>query len=193
MTRIVAGRYGGRRLAVRAGAGTRPTTDRVREALFSAVAARSGTVAATADETLAGLAFADLYAGSGAVGLEAASRGASPVLLIEADRRAARDSVRNAAALGAAVEVLSDRVEALAARPAPRAYDVVFADPPYAVPSEAVQAVLVDLLANGWLAADGLVVVERSRRSPSIGWPAGFHRCWARHYGETTLLFGSAG
>lgn len=193
MTRIVAGRYGGRRLAGRAGAGTRPTTDRVREALVSAVAAWAGTAAAPAEESLADLAFADLYAGSGAVGLEAASRGASPVLLVEADRRAASLSVRNAAALGAAVEVRSDRVEALAARAAIRAYDVVFADPPYALPSELVQAVLEDLLANGWLAPDGLVVVERSRRSQPITWPVGFDRCWSRHYGETALFFGSAG
>ena len=83
MTRIIAGSHRGRRIAVPAGDATRPTTDRVREALFSAIASWAGTAAGDADSSLAGLAVADLYAGSGAVGLEAASRGARQGMLVE--------------------------------------------------------------------------------------------------------------
>ena len=98
--RLIAGSAGGRRLAVAPGGVTRPTTDRVREALFSAITSWLGTSDRPAEATLAGIAFCDLYAGSGAVGLEAASRGANPVLLVEADRRIAALAVRNARQLG---------------------------------------------------------------------------------------------
>ena len=113
------------------GAGTRPTTERVREALFSALAAWAGTAAVAPEASLAGLAFCDLYAGSGAVGLEAASRGAGPVLLVENDRRTAQLIRRNAADLSLAVQISTARVEQLLAGPAETAYDIVFADPPY--------------------------------------------------------------
>ena len=100
MSRIIAGSRGGRRIGMPSGDRTRPTTDRVREALFSAIAAWAGTSMRSADQALAGLGFCDLYAGSGAVGLEAASRGADPVLLVEADRRTAAVARGNAAELG---------------------------------------------------------------------------------------------
>ena len=96
VTRIIAGARGGRRLAMPTGNSTRPTTDRVREALFSTITAWAGRSSASADEALAGLSFADLFAGSGAVGLEAASRGAAPVLLVERSRRTAALAARNA-------------------------------------------------------------------------------------------------
>ena len=131
VSRIIAGSRGGRRLTTPPGARTRPTTDRVREALFSAVAAWAGTADAPADEALAGLAFADLFAGSGAVGLEAASRGAGPVLLVEADKRTAAVTTRNVRDLGLAALVRTGRVETVVAAPAEQAYDVVFLDPPY--------------------------------------------------------------
>src|SRR6187200_3360511 len=90
MSRIIAGSRRGRRIAMPPGDRTRPTSDRVREALFSAIAAWAGRAAEPVEQSLAGLAFCDLYAGSGAVGLEAASRGAYPVLLIERDLRTAQ-------------------------------------------------------------------------------------------------------
>jgi 16S rRNA (guanine966-N2)-methyltransferase len=171
---------------------TRPTTDRVREALFSAIAAWAGTAATPPEQSLAHLAFCDLYAGSGAVGLEAASRGAHPVLLVERDRRTAQLTKDNAKALGLGVDVTISPVEQVLQRPPARPYDVVFADPPYELDTSAVSAQLQQLVANRWVAAPGsLVVVERSRRTPDLTWPEAAARRWSRAYGETVLHFGS--
>ncbi|MFI5833135.1 16S rRNA (guanine(966)-N(2))-methyltransferase RsmD [Micromonospora sp. NPDC051300] len=184
MTRIVAGTLGGRRIAAPPGAGTRPTSDRVREALFSAV---------QADVDLAGARFADLYAGSGAVGLEALSRGAAHVLLVESDPRAARVIRENIAALRAApaARLVTGRVGGvLAGGPDDGPYDVVFADPPYAVPDAELTAMLAALVDGGWLAQDALVVVERSSRTGPPGWVEGVTPERSRRYGETTLWYG---
>ncbi|KWV33045.1 MULTISPECIES: 16S rRNA (guanine(966)-N(2))-methyltransferase RsmD [Micromonospora] len=184
MTRIVAGTLGGRRIAAPAGAGTRPTSDRVREALFSAVAA---------EVDLVGSRFADLYAGSGAVGLEALSRGAGHVLLVESDPRAARVIRENVAVLRAAptARLVTGRVAGvLAAGPDGGPYDVIFADPPYAVPDAEVTALLAALVEHGWLAPDALVVVERSTRSGPVDWVRGITAGRSRRYGETTLWYG---
>jgi 16S rRNA (guanine966-N2)-methyltransferase len=175
---------------VPSGRNTRPTTDRVREAIFSAVAAWAGTADRPVGEALAGLAFADLYAGSGAVGLEAASRGAHPVLLVEQDRATAQLVRRNAADLGLPVTVRPGDVRALVRRPAEAGFDVVFADPPYDVPNPVVEELLADLDAQGWLSRSALVMVERSRRTPAPAWPASVPETWSRAYGETTVWFG---
>jgi 16S rRNA (guanine966-N2)-methyltransferase len=187
MTRIIAGAAGGRRLAVPAGQGTRPTSDRAREGLFATITAIRGT--------LHGAMVLDLYAGSGAVGLEALSRGAADVLLIEADGRAVRVIRANMAAVGlAGARVLASRVErALAGGPGngpPR--DVVFADPPYAAADAEVTAMLAALLAGGWLAPGAVVAVERATRSGPPPWPAGYAADRARRYGEATLWYGRA-
>jgi 16S rRNA (guanine966-N2)-methyltransferase len=189
VSRIIAGSRGGRRITMPSGSRTRPTTDRVREALFSAVAAWAGSVEAAPDQALAGLAFADLYAGSGAVGLEAASRGADPVLLVESDRRTAQLCRRNAAELGLAVQLQTARVEQAVAAPAPRAFDVAFLDPPYELAAARVAEVLQRLVDHGWLAPDALVVVERSRRDADLRWPVTAAARWTRTYGETLLAF----
>lgn len=184
MTRIVAGTLGGRRIAAPPGAGTRPTSDRVREALFSAV---------QAELDLVGARFADLYAGSGAVGLEALSRGAEHVLLVESDPRAARVIRENIAALRAApaARLVAGKVATvLAAGPDGDPYDVVFADPPYAVTDEEVSAVLSGLVGGGWLAPDALVIVERSSRTGPVAWVEGVTGERSRRYGETTLWYG---
>ena len=191
MSRIIAGSRGGRRIAMPRGDRTRPTTDRVREALFSAIAAWAGTAAAPPEQSLAHLAFCDLYAGSGAVGLEAASRGAHPVLLVERDRRTAQLTKDNAKALGLGVDVTISPVEQVLQRPPARPYDVVFADPPYELDTSAVNAQLQQLVANRWVAPGSLVVVERSRRTPDLTWPEAAARRWSRAYGETVLHFGS--
>lgn len=179
MTRVIAGTAGGRRLRTPAGSGTRPTSDRVREALFSALAAR---------DVLAGAAVLDLYAGSGALGLEAASRGAARVTLVEADRAAAGVIAANIADLGLGqAAVVATRVETHLARPADRAYDLVLLDPPYAVDEAELAAALAALAAGGWLADDALVVVERTRRAPEPTWPGRLVPEKVRRYGETVL------
>jgi 16S rRNA (guanine966-N2)-methyltransferase len=187
MTRIVAGEAGGRRLSVPAGRGTRPTPGRAREGLFATVAALRGT--------LSGARVLDLYAGSGAVGLEALSRGAADVLLVESDTRAARVIRENIEALGLpGARLIADRVERVLARgpgaQPPR--DLVFADPPYATPGEQVQRMLAELRDRGWLAPGSLVIVERSTRSGPVTWPAGYAPDRSRGYGEATLWYGLA-
>ncbi len=189
MTRIVAGVAGGRRLAVPAGTTTRPTSDRAREALFSTVDA--------ALRTLAGRRVLDLYAGSGAVGLEALSRGAAHVLLVESDRAAAAVVQANVAALALpGAHVATAPVERLVAgAPPDDAFDVAFLDPPYALPAEDVVGVLVSLVGRGWLRPGAVVVVERASRDRSWSagsWPDGLAADRDRRYGEATLWYGRA-
>lgn len=184
MTRVIAGVAGGRRLAVPGGGSTRPTSDRAREGLFGTVESEVGS--------LAGLRVLDLYAGSGAVGLEALSRGASAVLLVESDPRAAAVIRANVATVGlAGARVRQDRVERMLAwPPGPgERYDVAFADPPYAV-TEAAVASMLTRLAGGWLAGGALVVVERATRSGHVDWPPGYAEGKSRRYGEATFWYG---
>ena len=185
MTRVIAGEAKGRRLAVPGGTGatsTRPTSDRAREGLFASVLSELGS--------LAGKRVLDLYAGSGAVGLEALSRGASHVLLVESDTRAVAVIRSNIAAVGlAGAQVRGEKVERLLGRPAEQPYDLVFADPPYAVPAADVTRI-IGLLARGWLAPDALVVVERATRSGDFEWPPGFAQGKSRRYGEGTFWYG---
>ena len=189
MSRIIAGRAKGRRLATPKGANTRPTTDRTREALFSALASWFDAADAAAEEQLAGYSMLDLFAGTGAVGLEAASRGASPVVLVEADRPTAKLIGANAASAGLQADVRAGKAETFAAAPG-RSFDLIFIDPPYAVPTEQVEALLAQL-ADGTVAPRGLVVVERSVRDREPAWPPAFTETWRRDYGETCLLFGT--
>ena len=188
MTRIIAGAHGGRRLSAPAGAQTRPTSDRVREAFFSALDTMVD---------LHGARFADLYAGSGAVGLEALSRGATFALLVEADARAARVIRDNIVALraGESARLVTGKVsQVLATAPEGGPFDVVFADPPYAMPDDEVAEVQQALVDNGWLAPDAVVVLERSTRTAVRGeplsWVDGITADRDRRYGETTLWYG---
>jgi 16S rRNA (guanine966-N2)-methyltransferase len=183
VTRIIGGTAGGRRLTTPRGTHTRPTSDRVREALFSAVESWCGT--------LTGLRVLDLYAGSGAVGLEAWSRGAGVVTLVESDRRTAAVVRANAEAIGCPrAQVLAAPVSATLARPPAAPYDLVFSDPPYPLPTSAVEADLVALGEHGWLAPGALVVVERSFRGEALTWPDGYEPARDRRYGETLLVSG---
>lgn len=185
MSRIVAGTLGGRRLTMPPGRTTRPTSDRVREALFSSLA--------TLVE-LDGCRFADLYAGSGAVGIEALSRGAAHALFVEQDPRTARVLKANLAALGVAGDaaVVVAPVARAVVAPAAAPYDVVFADPPYELPDSDLTGVLDHLVAGGWLAPDSLVVLERGTRSGAPSWVQGLTGLRSRRYGETTLWYGRA-
>jgi 16S rRNA (guanine966-N2)-methyltransferase len=182
MTRIVAGELGGRRISAPPGRETRPTSDRVREALFS-------TLESLTD--LDGCRFADLYAGSGAVGLEAASRGAAAVLLVESDPRAARTVRANIDALDLArrCQLVVGRIPAILAAPPKQPYDVVFADPPYELPESDVAELLRTLVGGEWLASDAVVVLERSARSPEPPRVEGVTPERGRRYGESMLWY----
>ncbi|MGP7961213.1 16S rRNA (guanine(966)-N(2))-methyltransferase RsmD [Sanguibacter sp. A247] len=182
MTRIVAGRAGGRSLKVPP-KGTRPTSDRVREAMFSRLE-HYGVVD--------GARVLDLFAGSGALGLEAASRGAVAVVLVDAARQAAEICRANAAATGLAdrVTVVVDRAERVVANLPVHPWDLVFMDPPYDVPDATVDAVLEALALDGALAAGAVVVVERSRRTSPPTWPAGWSEIAHKDYGETSVWYG---
>jgi 16S rRNA (guanine966-N2)-methyltransferase len=184
MTRVIAGTAGGRRLAVPPGTGTRPTSDRAREGLFATWASLRGP--------FAGARVLDLYGGSGAVGLEALSRGAAYALFAESDARAARIIRENIRALSlAGAEVRTTRAERLAATPPSGGpYDLVFLDPPYALADDDLREILLTLRARDWLAGDALVTVERSTRGGEFRWPIGFDGLRARRYGEGTLWHG---
>jgi 16S rRNA (guanine966-N2)-methyltransferase len=187
MTRIIAGTARGRRLATTPGRGTRPTSDRTREGLFATVLSIRGD--------LAGVAVADLYAGSGAVGLEALSRGADDVLLVESDPRAAAVIRTNIAAVGLpGARLLNGAVERVLAQGLgeARPRDFVFADPPYALTDAELGRMLAALAAGGWLLPGALVAVERATRSGPPSWPAGYVPDRSRKYGEATLWYGLA-
>lgn len=184
MTRIISGYAGSLALSVPK-SGTRPTTDRVREALFSALEAR---------DLLDGARVLDLYSGSGALGLEAASRGAAEVTLVDSSREAADVSRRNAervvrAAPASAVPTIrtvSQPVRSFLSSSA-GGWDVVFIDPPYdLIGGELVED--LQLLASR-LAPDALVLVERASRDPEPAWPSGFGAQRRTTYGETAVYW----
>jgi 16S rRNA (guanine966-N2)-methyltransferase len=175
---VVAGSAGGRTLRVPP-AGTRPTSDRVREALFS----RLEHLGVVQDARVL-----DLYAGSGALGIEAASRGAAAVTLVESARAAVDVCRRNVATLGlTGVDVVAQRAERFVAQPVAAGWDLVLVDPPYDLDEDDLAAVL-DGVARS-LAPDAVVVVERSTRTPEPRWPAGLERTDRRAYGETVVWF----
>jgi len=180
--RVIAGSMRGRRLTVPPGEGVRPTKDIVREAVFSALDARGAIVDAV---------VLDLYAGSGALAIEALSRGAASVLLVERDR-AALD------AIGLNVEHLGIGGQARVARanvvsfledpPAEAPFDLVLADPPYDTSDDAVGDLLAALTAPGWLAPEALIAVERPTRAV-VHLPNGLRACWERTFGDTLVFF----
>lgn len=176
MTRVIAGSAKGRRLQVPAGRRTRPTADRAREGLFSSLLSLLD---------LDGARVLDLYAGSGALGLEAVSRGAASATEVENDPDAVAVLRANVALLGLpGVHVLAQPVEGfLAVDPEPR-YDLALLDPPYEVD---VLPVLVQL--KPWLAEDAVVAVERGSRGPDLAWPEGYAEVRSRRYGAATLWY----
>jgi len=187
VTRVIAGAARGRRLAVPPGRLTRPTSDRAREGLFSTLTAIRGP--------LAGARVLDLYAGSGAVGLEALSRGAARVLFVEADPGAARVIRGNLAAVGLpGGHLVTGRVERVLARgpDGEPGYDLVVADPPYAAAGDDVTAMLAALRDGSWLAPGAVVAVERASRSEPVCWPPGYAPDRSRRYGEGTFWYGLA-
>lgn len=190
MSRIIAGSRKGQRLATPSGDSTRPTSDRVREAAFGVLASELGR-AGDPTSLLSGLSFLDLYAGSGAVALEAASRGAAPVVAVEHERRAAEVIRRNVRDTRLRVTVVTASVEKYLAGER-TVFDLCWLDPPYRVTNAAVAAVL-QRLDDGWLAPQAVVVVERPSRSDAFAWPDRLGDRWQRRYGETTLHFATEG
>ncbi|MHA7303941.1 16S rRNA (guanine(966)-N(2))-methyltransferase RsmD [Arthrobacter sp. TMN-49] len=186
MSRIVAGAAGGSVLVSVPGDGTRPTTDRVKEALFSRLESMN---------MLAGVRVLDLYAGSGSLGVESASRGAKSVELVEFNDKAAAVCQLNAQlvnkVLGTkAVTVQRSKVETFLARVAETGvdqWDLVFLDPPYPLTEEEL-ALVLSLLAPR-LSSYAVVVVERSARTPEPSWPQTLERFAEKKYGETRLWF----
>ena len=153
--RIIAGEWRGRSIEAPPGSATRPTADRVRETLFSMLASRLGTFEA--------LRVADLFAGSGALGLEALSRGAADVTFVESDPQAITSIGRNAEKLGATTRIQVIAGSALSL-PRREPFDLIFADPPYALGSGT--AVVGSILDSAWLAQGGWLSVETSRSDP---------------------------
>lgn len=182
MTRIVAGAMGGRRIEVPR-SGTRPTSERVREALFARLEHYG---------VLDGARVLDLCAGSGALGLEAASRGAGDVTLVDSSRTATDTCRRNIRALGLnEVTAVTAKAATFLTGAAGAPVDLVLIDPPYDLTQEELTGILTPL-ARGedpWLAPGAVVVVERSTRSPEPAWPQGLGRFADKRYGETTLWF----
>lgn len=185
MTRIIAGRARGRRLTTPSGQDTRPTADRAREALFSSLESLLGG--------WPGRRLLDLYAGSGAVGLEALSRGAAAAVLVDSAPKAVAAIRANVETLELAeAEVVAEPVERFVRTSPHLPYDVVFADPPYALPGAELLAVLADVVRFGYLAPGAVVVVERSSRDTPWLWPTGIEPGRERRYGEATLWYGYA-
>ena len=182
MTRIVAGTVGGRRIEVPR-SGTRPTSERVREALFARLDHYG---------VLDGARVVDLCAGSGALGLEAASRGAEDVTLVDSSRTATETCRRNIRALGLrGVRAVTAKAAIFLSGAAGAPVDLVLLDPPYELSEEDLTAILTPLIRSEdpWLTASAVVVVERSTRSPEPTWPEGMRRFADRRYGETTIWF----
>lgn len=182
MTRIIAGTARGLPLDV-PGSGTRPTSDRVRESLLGALESL---------DAIEGARVLDLFAGSGALGLECASRGAASVDLVEKAGMAAKVATRNAEKVSRAGAPLA-RVHAVAAatylKTAHTPWDLVFLDPPYDISDAELNGVLV-LLAER-LSEDAIIVVERAKRSPGPDWQAaGLEAIRDKTYGDTTLWWG---
>jgi 16S rRNA (guanine966-N2)-methyltransferase len=177
MTSIIAGRAARTRLAVPL-SGTRPTSDKVREALFSSL---------EHDPGLDGAVVLDVCAGSGALGLEALSRGATDALFVESDRRAVGVLRRNVSDVGLGGRVVVGTAGTVLARSADRAFDVLLADPPYSVSDDEVAGWLASALAGGWLAPGATVVVERAKSRTPFPWPDGFEPGRDRRYGDTVL------
>lgn len=185
MTRIIAGTHRGRNLVVPP-SGTRPTSDRAREGLFSSLASLLD---------LEGASVLDLYAGSGAVGLEALSRGARSATLVESNAKAAqtiRDNARKLELKGARIEQMTvGSFLAAAPRRAQETvateYDLIFLDPPYDL---SIDADLLALDLGAFVGEDTIVCVERASRRSGVEWPHGWGGLKERRYGEATLWYG---
>jgi 16S rRNA (guanine966-N2)-methyltransferase len=150
----------------------------VRESLFNVLASRID---------FEGASVLDLYAGSGALGLEALSRGAASAVFVESDQRAAAIIDKNIASLGVTAGVRRVPVAYVLAGGAERPVDLVFADPPYDIPATEIEEMLAALVSGGWAAAGTVVVVERRTSGPELAWPDAWQPWPSRRYGDTRI------
>ena len=183
--RIIGGVAKGRTLSSVAGP-TRPTSDRAREGLFSTLLSEFGDF----EE----LSFLDLFAGSGAIGLEALSRGASIVHVVEKDESAGRtiranaDLVRKGNALGV-FHLYAMSVQKFLEAPTSTSYDIIYVDPPYDFPDSELYKCLYELLSGGFARDGSLTAVERASKSSEVRWPDGFEPLRARNYGQAVIYY----
>lgn len=183
MTRIVGGRLSGRRIITPPGNATRPTAEKVRAAIANALHAVGG---------IDGAAVLDLYAGSGALGIELASRGARRVVLVER-HRAAQTAIRASLDALGTPEVHLHPGDVLTYASAPgEVFDIVLADPPYDTDDDALRAVLEALVAAGRLAPHADIVIERSARRGEFAWPEPLVAARSKRYGDTMISYGTA-
>ncbi|MGL6236072.1 MAG: 16S rRNA (guanine(966)-N(2))-methyltransferase RsmD [Segniliparus sp.] len=182
MIRIVSGTLRGRRLQVPQ-AGARPTSERVRAAIFDALRSHID---------LDGARVLDLYAGSGALGVEAISRGAEAAVLVEHAPVAVKALRSNIASLGLGerVRIQAGKVRQVLAGQAPaRPFDLVLADPPYDIGCDEVDDMLAKLAGGGWLDPEGMLVLERASRTAATTWPLGLELVKTYLYGDTRVEF----
>lgn len=185
--RIISGVAKGRSLSSVAGP-TRPTSDRAREGLFSSLLSEFGD--------FVGLSVLDLFAGSGAIGLEALSRGASIVDAVEEDASAIKTITKNAELVNSAgpagkFALHSIPVERFIDNASPISYDVIFIDPPYELPSNEIAALLVKALLRGFISSSSVIAVERDAKSDKFLWPTGFSAMRERNYGQAVIYYGT--
>jgi 16S rRNA (guanine966-N2)-methyltransferase len=182
---VIAGTAGGRLLVVPKRS-IRPTTDRVKESLFAALGTR----------VIRDVAVLDLYAGSGALAIEALSRGAAHAVLVERDADCADAIRRNLEATGLTERARVHRgaVEGFLRRGAPpeAPFDLAFLDPPYDMPASALAAALEELAAPGWLGAAAAVVLERASTGDRPRLPGSWTTAWERAYGDTLVTVATA-
>lgn len=185
--RVIAGTAGGRKLVTPTGLGTRPTSDRVKEALFSALGSMRGG--------MHGAVVLDLYAGSGGLAVEALSRGAAQAVLVENDAAALRAIRQNVETASVAERATIVRADAIKYCQAPErfgplhAFDLVLFDPPYEEPQEALFQRLADLRAAGALSPEACVAIERDRRADDPDPPGWLARERVRTYGDTMVRY----
>ena len=184
MTRIIAGEHRGRVIKVPE-AGTRPTAQRVREAVFSTLISL---------DAVAEITVLDLYAGSGALGIEAISRGAEQCLFVENNHDAVLIINKNIEDLKLKAHVVDAKVETLfAAKPAEKLNmpaQLIFLDPPYEMSLAEIVKVINLGLSNSWFSDDAILVIETAKRSGDFVWPAGFESIREKNYGDTCVWYG---
>ena len=182
MTRVIAGQFKGRNLRVPVSV-TRPTTSRVREAIFSTISHKQGD--------LSDSRVLDLYAGSGALGIEALSRGAAEAVFVELDRKACQVIETNVKELGLNRVQIQNKsvVSELEHKSTKGVFDLVLIDAPYTIADDVIDQHLNNLVQNDWLNGDALVVVERTKKS-ALTWPEAFAESERREYGDTTIWYG---
>lgn len=184
MTRIIAGDLRGRNIKV-PDSGTRPTSDRVREAIFSTL---------TSLDAIADLNVLDLYSGSGALGIEALSRGAKSCVFVENNRNASSVIQKNLEDLNIEAHVLEVKVESLLNKvPSSKLtspFQLVFLDPPYEYSLQEISKVLNLGLSNSWFSQDAILVIETGKGIKEFIWPEGFESVREKSYGDTSVWYG---